>query len=73
MRRGGNARFRAFLESDEQSVPRHVWLALPVDLRYHTPAADLYRRQLRAETDGAEVPTSLEKARLPLHTRVYSR
>jgi hypothetical protein len=65
MRRGGNARFRAFLEAEEQCIPRHVWLALPVDLRYHTPAADLYRRQLRAEMEGGQLPTELERVRPP--------
>ena len=29
-------------------VPRRVWLALPLEVRYFTPAADLYRRQLWA-------------------------
>ena len=60
MAAGGNARFRAFL--DAQGVPRHVWLALDLELRYQTPAADLYRRALRAELDGApEIPSDLRR------------
>ncbi|CAJ1420562.1 unnamed protein product [Effrenium voratum] len=43
--KGGNDSFQAFLQ-DSQKVPRHVWLALPMETRYHTPAADLYRRRL---------------------------
>ena len=35
----------AFLQ-DSQNVSRKVWLSLPMDTRYHTPAADLYRPAL---------------------------
>lgn len=39
MARGGNDRCREFLEA--KGVPRRVWLALALPLRYQTPAADL--------------------------------
>jgi len=61
--RGGNARFRRFLE--ENGVPRHVWLELELDLRYHTPAADLYRRILLAEVQGSDPPTDLRLVEPP--------
>jgi hypothetical protein len=63
MRQGGNARFRDFLLS--KGVPRHVWLALALDLRYHTPAADLYRRVLAAEAAGQIPPAEMERVRPP--------
>ena len=44
-----------FLASPNIGVPRHVWLALPLELRYHTPAADLYRRQARSSRVGHPV------------------
>ena len=51
---GGNAAFSVFLADRERSVPRHVWLALPIQTRYLTPAADLYRRQLATSLDEDE-------------------
>ena len=51
----------AFLESDQIAVPRRVWLALPIELRYHTPAADLYRR--RKESNRREEKRRDEKRR----------
>lgn len=66
LQRGGNDRFRFFLEEPAQSVHRHVWLELPMEARYHTPAADLYRRRLQAELAGsAELPTELRRVDLP--------
>ena len=38
----GNDAFQDFL-CDSQSVSRKVWMSLPLETRYHTPAADLYR------------------------------
>eukprot|EP00966_Prymnesium_polylepis_P062692 1455224-Prymnesium_polylepis.1 len=43
----GNKRMTDFLAGPSIGVPRRVWLALPLEDRYHTPAADLYRRQAR--------------------------
>lgn len=63
MGQGGNARFRDFLLG--RGVPRHVWLALALDLRYHTPAADLYRRVLAAEAAGRAPPAEMERVRPP--------
>jgi ADP-ribosylation factor GTPase-activating protein 1 len=63
MRKAGNARFRDFLLG--KGVPRHVWLALALDLRYHTPAADLYRRVLVAEAAGRAPPAEMERVRPP--------
>jgi len=63
MSRGGNARFRHFLNG--KGVPRHVWLALATDLRYQTPAADLYRRMLTAETEGRALPEEMLAVRPP--------
>ena len=60
---GGNARFESFLS--ELGVARHTWLALALELRYHTPAADLYRRRLVAESTGDALPTELERVTLP--------
>lgn len=51
---GGNQRFLDFLEDPERGVSRHVWLALPLQTRYFTPAADLYRRRLAAALDREE-------------------
>ena len=61
---GGNARLQLYL-AEEMGVSRNAWLALPLELRYHTPAADLYRRRLVAEAGGNELPTELEKMALP--------
>lgn len=52
---GGNAAFASFLGDEARGVSRRVWLALPLETRYHTPAADLYRRRLVAELDAAEL------------------
>mmetsp|Transcript_3245 Transcript_3245/g.5456 ORF Transcript_3245/g.5456 Transcript_3245/m.5456 type:complete len:152 (-) Transcript_3245:136-591(-) len=48
-----------------QGVLPHVWTELPIELRYHTPAADLYRRQLHAKLNGDEVPSELQRVKLP--------
>ena len=48
---GGNQAFADFLAAEERGVARRVWLALPLETRYHTPAADLYRRRLQATLD----------------------
>jgi len=64
--RGGNGSFLEFLEDPARSVKRHVWLALPIEARYHTPAADLYRRRLRAAAEGAaELPDVLRRVPVP--------
>ena len=39
------ARLEEFL-LESQNVTRKVWMTLPMDTRYHTPAADLYRPSL---------------------------
>mmetsp|Transcript_22017 Transcript_22017/g.62585 ORF Transcript_22017/g.62585 Transcript_22017/m.62585 type:complete len:279 (-) Transcript_22017:61-897(-) len=73
LRFGGNARFRSFLEEPAQSVPRRVWAALPLSLRYCTPAADLYRRRLQAQLSGApDMPTELRRVVPPAHTLRHS-
>ena len=57
---GGNQAFQTFLAEEATGVPRRVWLALSVEARYQTPAADLYRRRLRALVDGQiSLPTDL--------------
>jgi len=67
LRHGGNARFQKFLEESSQNVPRHVWLALSLQVRYHTPAADLYRRRLRSAAAGAdELPVELRRIVPPM-------
>ena len=38
----GSGRSQDFLQ-DSQNVSRKVWMTLPMETRYHTPAADLYR------------------------------
>lgn len=58
---GGNERFQHFLEDENCNVPRRVWLEIPIEARYFTPAADLYRRRLRAQLEGGEVPDDLQK------------
>ena len=63
---GGNRAFAAFLSEEAIGVPRHVWLALPLTTRYHTPAADLYRRRLCALVEGAStLPTDLHRVLPP--------
>lgn len=42
-----------------------VWRSLPLELRYHTPAADLYRRQLQAMLDGVDLPTEMVRLKPP--------
>eukprot|EP00933_Yihiella_yeosuensis_P004236 TRINITY_DN108611_c0_g1_i1.p1 TRINITY_DN108611_c0_g1~~TRINITY_DN108611_c0_g1_i1.p1 ORF type:complete len:251 (-),score=31.06 TRINITY_DN108611_c0_g1_i1:172-885(-) len=63
--RGGNNLFQHFLEEPAYSVERHVWLAMPVEARYFTPAADLYRRQLKALREGEGLPEDLRPVRPP--------
>lgn len=76
----GNEAFQAFL-SGSQSVSRKVWMSLPLETRYHTPAADLYRclgfrhrsctpfdtsrRRLQAMSHGHELPEELRPIRPP--------
>ena len=55
---GGNAKFSKWLEA-EHGVKRHVWLALPFELRYTTPAAELWRQRMRAEAAGEALPTDM--------------
>ena len=63
---GGNARFAAFLADDEIGVSRRVWVATPLETRYHTPAADLWRRRVRALlADESALPTVLRKVPPP--------
>ena len=54
----GHEAFATYL-SEEVGVPRHVWLALPLDARYATPAAELYTRRLRAFMAGLPLPQDL--------------
>ena len=42
-----------------------VWRSLPLELRYHTPAADLYRRRLQAMLDGVDLPTEMVRLKPP--------
>mmetsp|Transcript_6541 Transcript_6541/g.16919 ORF Transcript_6541/g.16919 Transcript_6541/m.16919 type:complete len:380 (-) Transcript_6541:261-1400(-) len=59
---GGNEAFAAFLAEEGVGVSRRVWLALPLAVRYETPAAELYRRRLCALVDGnSSLPTDLRK------------
>ena len=46
-------------------LPLQVWRSLPLELRYHTPAADLYRRRLQAMLDGVELPTEMVRLKPP--------
>ena len=46
-------------------LPLQVWRSLPLELRYHTPAADLYRRRLQAMLDGIELPTEMVRLKPP--------
>ena len=55
---GGHAAFATFL-AEEMGVPRRVWLALPIDARYETPASELYARRLDAFMNGAPLPSDL--------------
>ena len=55
---GGNEAFGTYL-AEEVGVPRHVWLALPLDARYTTPAAALYPRRLQAFMTGDEALPSI--------------
>ena len=67
---GGNRNFAYFLDEESVGVPRHVWLAMPIDARYLTPAAGLYQRRLCALVDGQSVlPTELERVTLATSER----
>lgn len=55
----GNVQFTNFLSDPTIGIARKIWLAMPLDIRYFTPAADLYRRQLRAKLEGVELPTTM--------------
>ena len=50
---GGNDALADFLADEARGVSRRVWLALPHETRYFTPAADLYRRRLALQVDAA--------------------
>jgi len=70
----GNAKMRDFLAGETVGVAASVWRSLPLELRYHTPAADLYRRRLQAMLDGVELPTEMlrlkpppQRAQMPTH------
>ena len=63
--RGGNAKMRKFLAGESIGVSPAIWRELPLELRYQTPAADLYRRRLHAELTGAPLPTEMTKLELP--------
>lgn len=59
---GGNDAFAAFLGEEAMGVPRRVWLALPIDARYQTPAAELYSRRLQALVNGEDtLPSDMRK------------
>ena len=63
---GGAQAFAQWL-AEEAGVPRHVWLALPIDARYTTPAAELYQRRLKAFMSGDDaLPTDLRPTLPPL-------
>ncbi|KAL3908582.1 MAG: hypothetical protein SGPRY_009738, partial [Prymnesium sp.] len=65
----GNAAFREFLE--EHGVSREVWLATPLETRYFTPVADLYRRRVHqlASGEDVELPTEMRpRVRPPVPT-----
>ncbi|KAL1529739.1 hypothetical protein AB1Y20_000675 [Prymnesium parvum] len=67
MRRLGNDAFETFLLS--HGVPRRVWLVIPLETRYFTPAADLYRRRAQEMAKGAVdgLPTDIRpEVRPPL-------
>eukprot|EP00927_Polykrikos_kofoidii_P080872 TRINITY_DN77873_c0_g1_i1.p1 TRINITY_DN77873_c0_g1~~TRINITY_DN77873_c0_g1_i1.p1 ORF type:complete len:250 (-),score=31.59 TRINITY_DN77873_c0_g1_i1:13-762(-) len=59
---GGNAKLRRFLEDPARGVSRRVFMELPIEARYHTPACELYRRRLHAKVDGLtdnDLPTDM--------------
>ena len=73
MAQGGNTAFATFLADPLRAIPRHVWLALPLETRYFTPAADLYKRRLKAQREappsytprGEGLPADLDVAVKP--------
>ena len=62
---GGNKAFAAFLADPERGVSRKVWLALPTQTRYFTPAADLYKRQLAAALGAEDASTHVAAEAMP--------
>ena len=72
MRALGNTMFADFLLT--QGVSHRVWLALPLETRYHTPAADLYRRRVQGLQNGAadDLPTDIRPDVRPPAPRVPS-
>lgn len=60
---GGNDAFKSFLASPAQGVPRDEWLAVSLQVRYHTPAADLYRRRLAALSAASQVSSEASNVR----------
>jgi hypothetical protein len=67
---GGNAAFAAFLADPSRGVSRRVWLALPLQTRYFTPAADLYRRRQRTRLDAEEEAISARALPAELDTAI---
>ena len=68
LKSGGNARMRDFLASEGVGVSAAVWEALPLAMRYYTPAADLYRRRLKTQAAGEPeeaLPTEMQKVAPP--------
>lgn len=68
LKSGGNAKMRDFLASDGVGVSAAVWQALPLAMRYYTPAADLYRRRLKAQAAGEPeeaLPTEMQRVQAP--------
>ena len=68
LKSGGNAKMRDFLAGDGVGVSAAVWQALPLAMRYYTPAADLYRRRLKAQAAGEPdeaLPTEMQKVAAP--------
>ena len=70
----GNDAFSEFLVN--HGISRRVWKEIPIDLRYHTPGAELYRRRVATvrQRDGtvdgagassAELPTDLKPSVRP--------
>ena len=62
----GNEGFGKFLADPSRGVPRRVWLALPLQTRYHTPAADLFRRKMKAALDEEELGEPHLAVQLPV-------
>jgi hypothetical protein len=68
---GGSEAFASYL-SEEMGIARRVWRALPLEMRYHTPAAELYVRRLRAFMAGEVLPTNLQRVMPPAPQEMLS-